>query len=64
MDVTTFFTKIPQDEGIETLCKALDCFYETEIPISTPALEGAVILQENSFQFNGKKIFRDETELL
>ena len=63
MDVTTFYTKIPQEEGIETLCRAFDYFYKTEILISTPPLEGALVLQENSFQFKGKKLFRDETGL-
>ena len=56
MDVTSLYTNIPQEEGIETVCKAYDAFYEEETPIPTEYIKRALklILQENSFEFNGK----------
>ena len=56
MDVTSLYTNIPQEEGIQTVCKAYVSFYQNKISIPTPLLERALrlILQENSFQFNGK----------
>ena len=54
MNVTSLYPNASQEDGIETPRKAYDYFYKTEIPISTPPLQGALILQENSFQFNGK----------
>ena len=51
----SFYTNIPQEEGIQTICKAYAYFHH-KIPIPTPLLERALrlILQENSFQFNGE----------
>ena len=56
MDVTSLYTNIPQEEGIQTVCRAYETFYVNKPPIPTPLLEQALrlILQENSFQFNGK----------
>ena len=56
MDVTSLYTNIPQEEGIETVCKAYDAFYKEETPIPTEYIKRALklILQENSFEFNGK----------
>ena len=57
MDVTSLYTNIPQEEGIQTVCKAYASFYQNKSPIPTPLLEQALlrlILQENSFEFNGK----------
>ena len=58
MDVTSLYTHIPQEEGIQTVCKAYASFYHNKSPIPTPLLEHALrlILQENLFQleFNGK----------
>ena len=56
MDVTSLYTNIPQEEGIEIVCKAYDAFYKEETPIPTEYLKRALklILQENSFEFNGK----------
>ena len=56
MDVTSLYTNIPQEEGIETVCNAYDSLYEGESPIQTQYLKGALelILQENSFQFTEK----------
>ena len=57
MDVTSLYTNIPQEEGIETVCNAYESFYEGESPIPTQYLKRALelIVQENSFQFTGKK---------
>ena len=56
MDVTSLYTNIPQEEGVETVCKACDSFYKDSPPIPTQYLKRALklILQENSFEFNGK----------
>ena len=56
MDVTSLYTNIPQEEGTETVCKAYDSFYKDNPPIPKQHLKKALklILQENSFEFNGK----------
>ena len=56
MDVTSLYTNIPQEEGIQTICKAFVAYYENKPPIPTNLLEIALrlILTENSFQFKGK----------
>ena len=53
MDVTSLYTNIPQEEGIETVCRAYDMFYNNEPPVPTRLINLALrlILQENSFQF-------------
>ena len=35
MDVTSLFTNIPQNEGIEIVCKAYENFYKENPPIPT-----------------------------
>ena len=56
MDVTSLYTNIPQEEGIQTVCTAYETFYKNESPIPTRLLEQTLRLipQENSFQFTGK----------
>ena len=56
MDVTSLYTNIPQNEGIEIVCKAYENFYKDNPPIPTHYLREMLrlILKENSFQFNGK----------
>ena len=56
MDVTSLYRNIPQGEGITTVCEAYEEFYEENPPIPTRYLREmlSLILQENSFQFNGK----------
>ena len=56
MDVRSLYTNVPQEEGIETVCKEYDAFYQEETPIHTEYLKRTLklILQETSFQFNGK----------
>ena len=57
MDVTSLYTNIPQEEGITTACQAYEAFYIEPPPpsISTRNLREmlSLILQENSFRFNG-----------
>ena len=52
MDVTSFYTNIPQEEGITLVCNAYENFYAQKPPIATKFL--SLELKENSFQFNGK----------
>ena len=56
MDVTSLHTNKQQEEEIDTVCRAYEIFYRNEPPIPTLLLKRALrlILQENSFQFNGK----------
>ena len=56
MDVTSLYTNIPQEEGITTVCNAYERFHSNKPPIPTHFLRDMLrlILQENSFQFNGK----------
>ena len=56
LDVTSLYTNIPQGEGINTVCRAYENFYGEKTPIPTLSLREILrlILQENSFEFNGK----------
>ena len=56
MDVTSLYTNIPQEEGIDTVCKAYETFCGSKPPIPTQYLREMLrlIFKENSFQFNGK----------
>ena len=56
MDVTSLYTNIPQNEGIEVVCKTYENFYKDNPPIPTHYLREMLrlILKENYFQFNGK----------
>ena len=55
MDVTSLYTNIPQEEGITTVRRAYDIFHNNNPPIPTNYLREmlGLILEENSFQFNG-----------
>ena len=55
LDVTSLYTNIPQQEGINTICRAYENFYGDKKPIPTHSLREilGLILQENSFEFNG-----------
>ena len=61
MDVSSLYTNIPQEEGIESVCTIYDS-YETFqnndplIPKHYVREMLGVILTENSFEFNKKKI--------
>ena len=54
MDVTSLYTNIPQEEGINIECTAYENFYRDGPPIPKRSLKKALklILQENYFQFN------------
>ena len=56
MDVSSFYTNISQEEGTEIVCKAYDSFHNYNPPIPTCVLREmlGLILNENSFQFNGE----------
>ena len=56
MDVSSLYTNIPQQEGTEIVCKAYDSFHNYNPPIPTRFLREmlGLILNENSFQFNGE----------
>ena len=53
---SSLYTNIPQEEGINTVCKAYQTFYGEHTPIPTQSLRRILklILQENSLEFNGK----------
>ena len=57
-DVKSLYKNIPQNEGIEIVCKANENFYKDNPPIPTYYLREMLrlILKENSFQFNGKTL--------
>ena len=65
MDVTSLYTNIPQEEGVQTVCRAYSSFHNDQPPIPTRFLKRALrlILQENSFQFCGREITYKHTEL-
>ena len=56
MDVTSFYTNIPLEEGIDIVCNTCESYYLGESLIPTQYLKRVLelILQENSFQFTGK----------
>ena len=60
MDVTSLYTNIPQEEGIQTVCKAYVSFYQNKTLIPTPLLEQALRLNlhENSFESNEKNFLQ------
>ena len=56
MDVSSLYTNIPQEEGIDIVCNAYETFRNNDPPIPTHYLREmlGVILTENSFEFNKK----------
>ena len=56
LDLSSLDTKIPQTEGIDVICRHYEYHYEHNLPIPTNDLRELMqlILEENSFQFNGK----------
>ena len=56
MNVTSLYMNIPQEERIHTVCQAYKAFHHANPPIPTRFLKEmlSLILQNNSFQFNGK----------
>ena len=55
MDVTSLYTNIPQEEVINTVCQA---YQDNKPPIPVRYLSEmlSLILKENSFQFNRKRL--------
>ena len=53
MDVTSLYTNIPQEEGVNIVCTAYENFYRDGPSIPKCSLKKVLklILQENSFQF-------------
>ena len=56
MDVTSLYTNIPSDEGINIVCKTYETFHLNKLPIPNLYLRDMLrlILKENSFPFHGK----------
>ena len=56
MDVISLYTNIPQEEGINIVCKTYETFHLNKPPIPILYLRDmlGLILKENSFHFNGK----------
>ena len=59
MDISSLYTNIPQEEGTEIVCKAYDSFrnYNPPVPRFLREMLG-LILNENSFQFNGENYLK------
>ena len=56
LDVCSLYTNIPQEEGIDVVCRYYEDHYEQKLPIPTSDLQELMrlILEENSFKFNEK----------
>ena len=56
MDVSSWLPNIPQEEGTEIVCKTYDSFHNYDPLIPTHFLREmlGLILNKNSFQFNGE----------
>ena len=56
MDLSSLYTNIPQEEGTEIVCKTYDSSHNYNPLIPTLFLREmpGLILNENSFQFNGE----------
>ena len=56
MDVTSLYTSIPQEAGMNTVCIAYEKFYGEKPPIPSQHLREVLrrILKEIFFKFNGK----------
>ena len=53
LNVTSLYTNIPQEEGMDTVCKAYENFYGNNTPIPSRSLKEILrlILQEKLFEF-------------
>ena len=56
MEVTSLYTNIPQQQGVDKVWEAYSRFYNQNPPIPTYYLKEmlGVILKENFFHFNGE----------
>ena len=62
MDVSSLYRNVPQKEGTEIAFKAYDSFHNYNPPIPTRFLREmhGLILNENSFQFNGENYLKTQ----
>ena len=60
MDVTSLYTNIPVEEGVEFVTQSYLDFYRERLPIPTEHLKELLqlILTENSFKFNGQNFLQ------
>ena len=60
IDVSSLYRNVPQEEGTEIACKAYDSFHKYNPPIPRRFLREmlGLILNENSFQFNGENYLK------
>ena len=56
MDVTSLYTNIPQDDGIQTVRSDYENFHNNNSPIPSHYLKQmlGLVLKENSFEFKGE----------
>ena len=56
MDTSSFYTNIPQEQGMQIVYAVYDKFYKSNPPISTRCLREMprLILEDNSFKFTNK----------
>jgi len=60
LDLSSLYTNIPQEEGIDIVCRFYKDHYEQKLPIPTNDLQELMwlILEENSFKFNEKHVLQ------
>ena len=58
MNISSLYTNIPQEEGTEIVCKAYDSFRNPLVPTRFLREMLGLILNENSFQFNGENYLK------
>ena len=56
MDVTSLYTNIPQDDGIQTVCNTYENFHNNNPSVPPHYLKQmlGLIFKENSFEFQGE----------
>ena len=56
LHVSPLYTKVPQKEGIDVVCRYYEDHHEQKLPIATSDLRELMrfISEENSFKFNEK----------
>jgi len=62
LDVSSLYTNIPQEEGIDVVCRFYEDHYEQKLPIPINDLRELMrlILEENSFKFNEKHFLQTQ----
>ena len=66
MDVTSLYTNIPQEKGIQTVCSTYENFHNNNRPISSHYLTKmlGLKLKENSFDFKGENYLQTHGKAL